>query len=202
MEQPPKRDRSTASSPTYSAPMSSAADRRKRSSEGLPAAALEARSCGRPADRGRQRPLGCEIAPLIEAGSATSAKSRAGGARRMAGNPRPSSHIRLHEIGQLRSNKAADAVSCSSHPSLDRRSLLDAPGEGSRQGRSRPAGLCPGQYRRGGAEGRLSDRWGRRARGCRPRLAIAAGRADGNSAAGRRAAPISRCSPNLRDSMT
>jgi pyridoxal phosphate enzyme (YggS family) len=81
--------------------------------------ALVAVSKGRPAD---------EIAPLIEAGQRDFGENRVQEAlakwpAMLASHP----DIRLHAIGRLQSNKAADAVRLFAviH-SLDRRSLLDA----------------------------------------------------------------------------
>jgi pyridoxal phosphate enzyme (YggS family) len=110
--------------------MSSAADRRQHILDGIASAAklaqrdpadvqLIAVSKGRPAE---------EIEPLIEAGQRDFGESRVQEAHGkwpdlLARHP----DVRLHEIGRLQSNKAAEALQLFSviH-ALDRRSLLDA----------------------------------------------------------------------------
>jgi pyridoxal phosphate enzyme (YggS family) len=110
--------------------MSSAADRRQKILEEIAAAAALAKRD--PADvqliavsKGRST---AEIAPLIEAGQRDFGENRVQEA--LAKWPAIRAlypDIRLHEIGQLQSNKAADAVKLfQTIHSLDRRSLLDA----------------------------------------------------------------------------
>jgi pyridoxal phosphate enzyme (YggS family) len=110
--------------------MSKAAERRQRILDGIAAAATLARrdaagirliavSKGRPAD---------EIEPLIEAGQRDFGENRVQEALAkwpalLARYP----DVRLHGIGRLQSNKAAEAVKLfDAIHSLDRRSLLDA----------------------------------------------------------------------------
>jgi pyridoxal phosphate enzyme (YggS family) len=110
--------------------MSSAADRRQKILKEIAAAAALAKR--EPADdqliavsKGRST---AEIAPLIEAGQRDFGENRVQEA--LAKWPAIRAlypDIRLHEIGQLQSNKAADAVKLfQTIHSLDRRSLLDA----------------------------------------------------------------------------
>ena len=110
--------------------MSAAADRRQKILEEIAAAAALAKRD--PADvqliavsKGRST---AEIAPLIEAGQRDFGENRVQEA--LAKWPAIRAlypDIRLHEIGQLQSNKAADAVKLfQTIHSLDRRSLLDA----------------------------------------------------------------------------
>jgi pyridoxal phosphate enzyme (YggS family) len=110
--------------------MSSAADRRQKILEEIAAAAALAKRD--PADvqliavsKGRSA---AEIAPLIEAGQRDFGENRVQEALAKWPTIRALySDIRLHEIGQLQSNKAADAVKLfQTIHSLDRRSLLDA----------------------------------------------------------------------------
>jgi pyridoxal phosphate enzyme (YggS family) len=125
--------------------MASAAERRNAILDGIASAArlsrrdpadvaLVAVSKGRPAD---------EIAPLIEAGQRDFGENRVQEAlakwpAMLASHP----DIRLHAIGRLQSNKAADAVRLFAviH-SLDRRSLLDA-----LVSEAVKAGRCPAVY--------------------------------------------------------
>ena len=82
-----------------------------------------------------------EIEPLIEAGQRDFGENRVQEALAkwpalLARYP----DVRLHEIGRLQSNKAAEAVKLfDAIHSLDRRSLLDALVREAGQGRSRPA---------------------------------------------------------------
>jgi PLP dependent protein len=110
--------------------MSSAADRRQKILQEIAAAAALAKRD--PADvqliavsKGRSA---ADIAPLIEAGQRDFGENRVQEA--LAKWPAIRGiypDIRLHEIGQLQSNKAADAVKLfQTIHSLDRRSLLDA----------------------------------------------------------------------------
>jgi PLP dependent protein len=110
--------------------MSSAADRRQKILEEIAAAAALAKRD--PADvqliavsKGRSA---AEIAPLIEAGQRDFGENRVQEALTKWPAIRALyPDIRLHEIGQLQSNKAADAVKLfQTIHSLDRRSLLDA----------------------------------------------------------------------------
>lgn len=110
--------------------MSAAADRRQKILQEIAAAAALAKRD--PADvqliavsKGRSA---AEIAPLIEAGQRDFGENRVQEA--LAKWPAIRAlypDVRLHEIGQLQSNKAADAVKLfQTIHSLDRRSLLDA----------------------------------------------------------------------------
>jgi PLP dependent protein len=123
--------------------MSSAADRLQIIVDGIAGAAklagrspsdveLIAVSKGRPAE---------DIEPLIEAGQRDFGESRVQEA--LAKWPSliaPHQHIRLHGIGRVQSNKAAEAVGLFDviH-SLDRRSLLDALVKASDEAGRRPA---------------------------------------------------------------
>ena len=123
--------------------MSSAADRRQQILDEIAAAAALAKrdpadvqliavSKGRSAD---------EIEPLIEAGQRDFGENRVQEALAkwpalLARYP----DVRLHEIGRLQSNKAAEAVKLfDAIHSLDRALAARRAGQGSRQGRSRPA---------------------------------------------------------------
>ena len=130
--------------------MNSAAERRQQILDAIARAAglakrdpaevqLIAVSKGRDAD---------EIQPLIDAGQRDFGENRVQEALAkwpplLARYP----DIRLHAIGRLQSNKAAEAVKLFDviH-SLDRPSLLDALVEEAEQGGPLPSGLCAGQY--------------------------------------------------------
>ena len=142
--------------------MSSTADRRWKILDGISAAAKLA---GRdPADvqliavsKGRALE---EIEPLIEAGQRDFGENRVQEALAkwpplLARYP----DVRLHEVGRLQSNKAAEAVSAVRRHPFDRPTLAARRArEGGRKGRARAVRLCASEHRRGGAEGRLRDR--------------------------------------------
>ena len=103
-----------------------------------------------------------EIEALIAAGQRDFGENRVQEAlakwpRLLARHP----DVRLHGIGRLQSNKAAEAVRLfDAIHSLDRPLPARCAGQGSGEGGRAPAALRPGEYRRGGAEGRLRDRRG------------------------------------------
>ena len=100
------------------------------------------------------------IVPLLDAGQRVFGENRVQEAQakwpalreRYAG-------VALHLVGQLQSNKAADAVAAVRRDPFGR-SLVAGPGARQGDRGKRPAAglLPPGQYRRRAAEGRLRDR--------------------------------------------